>query len=166
MPTNNYNYVPTLTPTDVLLNRLAIILVLFMWIFTACIYSTLPQTIPVHFNAHGNPDDFGSKATLLLLPIIATLIFTGLTTLNKYPHRFNYMVTITEQNAQQQYSAATRLMRYVKLAVVAVFSYILVFTYLNIKGIVHGLGGWFLPIVVAAFCIPIGISIWYTKKQQ
>ncbi len=55
---------------------LALALAASSWIATAIVYAKLPATIPIHWNIHGKVDGYGTKATLLLVPI-ATLGFLG-----------------------------------------------------------------------------------------
>ncbi len=113
-----------LTSFDKAIELLAWIAVLGIWFVTLSNYMALPETIPIHYNLNGVVDGFGNKANILLLPIIATLMFIGMTILNKYPHIFSYPVTITEQNAFRKYTNATRLLRIVKLITVIIFGLI------------------------------------------
>jgi uncharacterized membrane protein len=48
----------------------------FELIISTCIYPTLPQTIPMHWNLNGVADGFGGRWTIYLIPIItAPVIF-------------------------------------------------------------------------------------------
>jgi len=55
-------------------------------VYLAFVYSALPETIPVHFNAGGNPDRMGSKSALwsmnLLLTVPLYFLFKYLPKLN------------------------------------------------------------------------------------
>jgi len=62
---------------DKLLEIIGWITLALQWIMTILNYSNLPDTIPIHFNASGQADDFGSKGYILTLPIIGTVIFLG-----------------------------------------------------------------------------------------
>jgi hypothetical protein len=77
-----------------------------------------------------------------------------LTLLNKHPHIFNYPVKITEANALQQYTSATKLIRYLKIIIVMIFTFIDLFTYLTATGRSSGLGSWFLPAMLILLFIP------------
>ncbi len=59
--------------------RRLVILAFLVVSFLVTIYGiiVLPSTIPIHFDASGNPDDYGSKFVLLLLPIAALLTYAG-----------------------------------------------------------------------------------------
>ena len=87
-------------------------------------YGELPEEIPTHFNAKGEPDAWGSKSSIWILPIIGGVLFLVLFFLNKMPHLFNYPTKITKDNAVVQYRKATRMMRYVNTATVLLFLYI------------------------------------------
>jgi uncharacterized membrane protein len=43
-------------------------------IFSAIAYPRLPEQIPIHFNAQGIPDGYGSPLTIFLLPAIILLV--------------------------------------------------------------------------------------------
>jgi len=132
----------------------AIIMIVLLWALTCIAYFRLPYTIPTHFNFSGVPDDFGSKTTLIVLPVIGTVIFAGLTLLNRYPHIFNYGSDLTWENAEQRYTNATRMIRFLKLAIMIIFSMIVLFTYLTATGKARGLGAWFLPFVLLFMLSP------------
>ncbi len=86
-----------------------------------------------------------------MLPIISTLLFIGLTTLNKYPYMFNYPSQITKENSVHQYTNATRMMRVLKLVIVLLFGIIVFRKIQIINGHADGLGTWFLPFTIGLF---------------
>ena len=47
-----------------------IALVLLPFIYLAIVWKGLPNIVPIHWNASGEVDGFGSKATLILIPFI------------------------------------------------------------------------------------------------
>jgi uncharacterized membrane protein len=147
----------TLIPStaDKLVDLLGWIMLLAMWGYTISHYSTLPDTIPTHFNAAGEADGFGSKASIIGLPVIATLLFIGLTVLNRYPHIFNYPTAITQDNALRLYTLATRMLRYLKLVLVLVFGGIELMTIQHATGKAAGLGVWFLPLTLVLVFLPL-----------
>jgi uncharacterized membrane protein len=130
-------------------------IIAIVWGLIITNYANLPDTIPTHYNGLGQVDGFGGKATILTLPLIATILFIGLTVLNKFPHVFNYPTKITQGNAFRQYTNATRLMRYLKLIVVFIFGIIAFKTIQNANGEADGLGVWFLPLTLGLIFIPL-----------
>jgi len=69
----------------VLLKLITCSLLVFVWIFTFYSYQNLPQIIAIHFDLQGNPNDFSTKQTIWVLPIIATFLFSLLFNLSKNP---------------------------------------------------------------------------------
>ncbi len=147
------NLIPS--TSDKIVEVLGWIILLVLWGWTITHYSSLPGTIPTHFNATGQADGFGSKATILSLPVIASLLFIGLTVLNRYPHIFNYPCPVTQDNALRLYTLATRMLRYLKLVLLLVFGGIEFMTIQNATGKEAGLGAWFLPLTLVLVFLPL-----------
>ena len=152
----------SLSPLDKILESTGKLLIIIIWGLTLFVFFKLPTIIPTHFNAAGQPDGYGNKLTILVLPIIATLLYFGLTKLNQHPHTFNYINSITEDNAEQQYTIMTRMLRILKIALLIIFSYIILFTYLTTIGFTNGLGVGFLPFTLGVALIPI---IFYIRQS-
>ena len=128
---------------------------IWLWLFCIRAYTILPDIIPTHFNFKGVADGYGSRSSLFVLPVIASCIYVLITGLNKYPHMFNYMVTITEKNAETQYRLATRLLRVMKLMVIIVFAIVIIMIATSAKD--AGISRWLsttLPIVSVLFIVP------------
>jgi uncharacterized membrane protein len=144
-----------LSTEDKVLESTALLLLLALWGLVLYRFPRLPEIIPIHYNAAGHPDGYGRKASLFLLPLLATLLLAGLTALNRYPHIFNYPVTITPENAGRHYALATRMIRCLKLAIMLIF---IIITYKIIQSAGHGsgrLGAWLLPLVLAIILAPV-----------
>lgn len=155
-----------LTPLDNTLELLGKLFLVVMWGLTLYVFLKLPDRIPVHFNAIGQADRYGDKATLLVLPLLATALYMGITKINKYPHIFNYITKITESNAQTQYTLATRLLRFMKLSVLLLFSALIVLIYLTTIGVTSGLGVWFLPLFIGLLLVPTVMVILQSLKNK
>jgi uncharacterized membrane protein len=80
-------------------------------------WAELPDRIPVHFNGRGVPDSWGGKGSLLIGPVIAITTGLLLTIVNHFPHTFNYLHTITEENAQAHYRLAREMMAMLRAAI-------------------------------------------------
>lgn len=98
----------------------AVLLALFL-VVVAASWTTLPASLPVHFSIGGEPDSWGERSEILLLPAIATLQFVLLSVLARFPHRHNYLVRITAENAERQYRLAQRLLHVLSLLLVLLF---------------------------------------------
>ncbi len=154
---------PELTSTDILLEIAGWLALAALWIIVLFYYKELPDKIPTHFNAAGKADDTGSKSTFFILPSLTTFTFLLMTVLNRFPHVFNYPVSITPENAIRQYTLATRLIRIMKLTITLIFtliSILIVTSALNDAGIS---GIWILPLILAFTFIPL---IFYIIKSR
>ena len=143
-----------ITNTDKIIEFIGWILLIGTWILTVLSFSDLPESIPTHFNGAGEADGFGEKSNIYTLPIIGTILFIGMTMLNKNPHIFNYPEAITNENALSQYYNTTRMIRILKLIIVFIFGLILIMTLQYTNGYADGLGTWFLPFTIGLFTIP------------
>ncbi len=114
------------TKVDKIIDIISLSVVVAIWAVVSFYYAKLPEIIPIHFNANGIADGYGSKNHILLLPIIATVFFVGLYLLNRVPHIHNYTIKITPENAPEEYTKSTKLIRYVNLILVMLLFWTLI----------------------------------------
>ncbi len=139
---------------DHVLNYVSITVTIFMWIYVIVKYPQLPEIIPTHYGASGLVDGHGDKKTIFLLPGITTIIIVMFNWLNRYPHHFNYLTTITKENAEKQYKLSTRTLRILQVNIALLFSYIV---YKSIQGAItqySTLDWWFLPLLLISIISP------------
>ena len=84
----------------------------------------LPAKIPTHFDAAGNPNAWGSPATLLFFPAIAVFIYLLFTVVTRFPAAFNYPVRVTAQNRARLEQLALQMIAWLKLEIVLLFAVI------------------------------------------
>lgn len=116
---------PEFTSADRLLEMLAILTLAVLWIMAVFAYRSLPETIPTHFDIKGQIDGHGSRLTLMISPIMVTLLIPAMLWLSRYPHIFNFMVKITPENQLAQYRLAARFIRGMAIGVGIIFLLIL-----------------------------------------
>jgi uncharacterized membrane protein len=87
-------------------------------------WAVLPDRIPIHFGLGGQPDAWGDKVTIWMLPALAAIIFVVLTAVSRYPHTFNYPVRITQENARRQYLLGRGLLVWLKAEVCWLFAFV------------------------------------------
>ncbi|UAY51400.1 DUF1648 domain-containing protein [Ferruginibacter albus] len=155
-----------LTLRDKLLEIAAIVLLVFIWCLPFFVFSNLPQTIPIHFNTSGQVNEYGSRSSIFILPSVATFIYLLLTIINRYPYLHNYPVNVTEENALTLYANSTKMLRYLKMIILIIFSMIEVTTYLMTIGKSNGLGIWFLPAILLVTLVPAVYFVINHIKQQ
>jgi len=155
-----------LTLTDRIIEITSYIALIAFWVMAITSFKTLPENIPTHFNGSGEVDSYGPKTTIFFFPVMATVMFAFLAFIIKKPETFNYTVEITEENAQEQYTNATKLIRILKLALIIIFLIIDYKTIETSKGNSNGLGKWFLPFTMVLIFIPILFAVYNSFKKK
>jgi len=85
-------------------------------------YLTLPAVIPTHFGFSGEPNAYGDKGNLLIVPIIAIVLAVLLTVLSSFlPRISTHRWPMTEENAPRQYYLVRLLLRWITLEMVWLF---------------------------------------------
>ena len=146
-----------ITLFDLIIEIAGLVALLTLWIVLMVNYSGLPDAIPLHFNGAGQVDHFGGKNSIFILPVIATVLFAGMTILSRFPHVINYPVRITEKNAFLQYRNMARMVRCLTLTIILFFGslvfHLILYSGENAEG--QGLGIWFIPVSLAIIIIPV-----------
>ena len=150
------------TMFDLIIEITGLIAVLSMWLIVLLIYFKLPEIIPTHYDITGAVDGFGNKTFILLLAAITTIIFAGMTVLNRFPHVFNYIVKITENNAFVQYMLACRMIRCLKFAIVLLFDLLVIQTIRIAEGKVDSFSAWFIYLALGVIFL---IVIYFMVKS-
>lgn len=151
---------------DYLLEVIAGAALVILIIIPAMYWPDLPDIIPKHFNALGEPDAYGPKEMIWTLPAVALALFIGLTILNGFPHIFNYPVKVTYENAERLYVLGTRTIRMVKMVMIILFSFI---NYRTVKislGENTGLGNIILPFIMISMALIIAAMIYKMIKAR
>ena len=136
------------TVVDRFLEAVGVTLLLVIWVFVLWYYPTLPQRIPTHFGPDGIPDRFGSKPSLFLLPITATVLSAFMFVGAYFPHRGNYPVKVTEENAPRLYRYCASLLREMGVGCNVLFLWLVAGTCRIAMNQANGLGSWFLLCMV------------------
>ncbi|AKA34393.1 DUF1648 domain-containing protein [Flagellimonas lutaonensis] len=141
------------------------------WLLTAVhlitvlsFYATLPKTIPIHFNLMGEPDAYGHKSTLWIIPVLNLILYYGMTQLvtKLKPWKFNYPVRVTEKNAPRLYGMNIRMMVLVNLGISALFFVVTLHTIAVAKSFDLLNLGWLILVLLATLTL---MPFWYILKM-
>ncbi|ANX14018.1 hypothetical protein ABE41_018555 [Fictibacillus arsenicus] len=121
-------------------------------------WSSIPGTVPIHFNGAGEPDGWGSKVNLWILLVIGSIMWVLLTVLEKFPHVYNYLF-ITKENAERQYKNSRLMLNVIKNEILFFFVYMSWVSTEVAKGENDGLGLWILPIFIITITASIAFFI-------
>lgn len=98
------------TLSEKILDLLSILFLLGIYGYIIVNWSEIPDRVPTHFNFAGEPDSWGGKGSVLVLPIVATFLFKTMFILSKFPHIFNYPVEVTPENAEGMYRNSRKML--------------------------------------------------------
>ena len=151
-------------PVDWVLEGTGFVAIVLLFGIPAYFYKDLPDTIPIHFGIEGIPDRTGSKGDIWIIPVIGLVIYVGLAVLNRYPHIYNYPVKITPENATQQYTKASRIIRLLNTIIAVSFCYItyaVISTAINEK---NGIGNYFIPVFIFLIFLVMGVYLFRSSR--
>ena len=132
-------------PLDKLMNRMSLLVLLGTALFLALYWWHIPQEVPMHFNAAGEIDRWGSKAELLILPVIAWLLYLLMTVVEQFPGAWNTGVKVTEENRERVYALLGHMLSTLKFLIMVMFAWITLWC-----ALAKPLPVWFLPVVLGA----------------
>ena len=118
------DYDPPKTTIEQLSRNVLIFLLALMFILTARNFFLMPGTVPIHFNISGEPDGYGSRWMIWLLPFIAVATSLLIALVHKVPQYINYPVQITKENAQRQFLLVRQFLYVLNLMMVLIFAII------------------------------------------
>jgi uncharacterized membrane protein len=125
-------------------------------------WSVLPDRIPTHFGASGDPNGWGGKNMILVLLAVTLAMAITLTLAEKYQRLINIPVSVDRDSPEVR-----RLLRSMVIALKAVitvtFVWIVDLTMRTAVGEAHGLGHAFLPVFLGATLAPV---IYYLVKLK
>lgn len=73
-----------------------------------------PEIVPSHYGFSGTPDRWSDKSSLLVTPLMALIIFCGITVTERFPQIWNTGVKVTEENRERVYSVLHHMISTIK----------------------------------------------------
>lgn len=119
---------------------------------------SLPPSIPTHFSADGQADAFGSRWSLLSLPVVAIALYSLMTVVARRPSAFNYPVRVTPANRPRLESLALDMIAWLKVELACILAWIERATIVAARSTEGGMSPLFMPLALAAI---FGTVIWY-----
>ncbi len=152
-------------PLDWLLEGIAFLSFIGLLLIPFLSYGDLPDTVPIHFNASGEADDYGSKASIWILPAIVAFTYLTIIILSRFPQNLNYPVKVHDGNRSYQYRLGTRLLRVMNGAMNIMFLYIMFQIIQGAQSKEVQLGWGFLVALLVGLGLIIGLYIYLAKRQ-
>jgi len=152
--------------SDKVIEAIAYIALIALWLFICIIYFKLPETVPTHFDMSGTADSFGDKESVFMAPGICTVLFVMMSFIQHKPQWLNYPTEITPENALKQYTFAMKMIRFLKLSIVIIFGLIELHTYKAAMGMNAESGKYLIITVLALVYIPVFYFLIQSSKSQ
>jgi uncharacterized membrane protein len=93
-------------------------------LFIVLRWRTLPEQIPTHYNMAGEIDGYGSRWTLLVLPVIGLVTDLVVAISSRFPQSWNAGVKITVYNRVRIYRIMRDLLSEVRLGCAILFAFL------------------------------------------
>lgn len=149
-------------PLDYALEILAVFGLLALVGITTFYYKRLPAQPLSDYGFQNQLFGFGSKNTLCLLAALGLALYIFMTLVNRRPEKFNYLVEITPENASNQYTLVTKVIRILKAFVMLLFSFLIWRNIGILMGKTQVQSIWLLPVVMA---VTLGATFFYILKS-
>ncbi|MEG1496466.1 MAG: DUF1648 domain-containing protein [Clostridiales bacterium] len=145
------------TKLQILLEAIGALLLISTLLIFLFSWKTLPAEIPTHYNLAGEIDAWGTKNSVLFIPLTSLFIYIGISIVTFFPKIWNMPFKVKPQNAKKLYQCEKTMLIATKIEVVALFSALLIAT---IK--TQELSPWFLILTLG---ILFGTSIFFIIRM-
>lgn len=142
---------------NLIINVICFLMIAAYAIYIIVEWKNIPGMVPTHFNAAGKPDNYGSKASLIVEPIIALLLMGLFIFIEKFPQAWNFPVKVTEENKERLYGCGLKIIGAIKILAVSVCIYGGLSSASN-----NQLPGWPVLAVIVAMFVVVIVGIIYT----
>ena len=112
------------TKFQIVLETIGLLLIVGMIVFVYTQWNQIPQQVPMHYNAIGEIDSWGSKYEILFLPAFGLLLYAFITAVSFFPQIWNVPVRITDENREVVYLSSKDLLIIMKVEILMSFFYI------------------------------------------
>ena len=106
------------------INLVTLVVLIAMIIYPVIMLKSLPDKLPMHYNAAGEIDRWGGKGEALILPVIGIFMYGLLTLVTSFPSAWNIPVQITRENRGRVYQCTKSMLVLMKLEVIVIFAYL------------------------------------------
>ena len=130
-----------------IVNWLCGALLIGITVWVACRYPTLPDRIPIHYNADGVIDGYGGKSMIWGLLAIMWIIVIVMSVSEQFPKCWNIPFNVTKENHSRMMTLTWHFISTTKLLVASLFAYVII---MCMGG--ENLSAMSMPIVLTVFC--------------
>jgi uncharacterized membrane protein len=123
------------------------VLLILSWWLALAVYARLPDTIPVHFDLSGEPDAWGGKLMVFLLPAVQAILLAI---------QFVVFYVVAGRESKPMPEAMKLPLHLLMLELQALFTWLTWRTTETAFGRAQSLGVWFLPVTLLVILATVG----------
>jgi uncharacterized membrane protein len=158
----DFKMTPRRTTLDWTLEVISLAILVSIFVNLAAHWAELPDRVPRHYGALGDPNAWGGKSGLWALPVVAVGLYLLLTAASRYQRLINLPVRVDRDLPAVRKLLLTMAI-WMKATIMLMFAYISWAGINTALGRTQGLGRMFLPLFLAATFAPV---IFFTRKLQ
>lgn len=136
------------------------------FVYWLSVYDEPRSSAPVHFGFDGQPDRFGTSEAFWFVQVLGLGLFVAMTLLERVPHVYNYPFRVTDANRQRMYYVGRQTMLGLKTLLVTACAYVSVASIQTAVGRTNGLGAWFVPTLLVAVAVSVGVSVFRMRRVR
>lgn len=133
-----------------ILEGISLVFLVAPFVFLPILWDGLPDAIPMHYGAAGEPDAWGGKSILIALPLISLVLYGLFTFVSLFPGKWNVPKAASETHKRLIYQYTHTLLLSEKLIIAIALAYVILTLAYEL-----GLGIWFLPVLLIAVATPV-----------
>jgi uncharacterized membrane protein len=130
--------------------------ILAPFVYLALNWTAMPVQVPSHFGINGQPDAWGPRWHLFLLPAVALILVTTLSIASRFPNHFNYPVRVTDENRERQRLLGLELLDELRFIIATLLGYMSIQQMRTALNLTNGLSVWMTLLLVAAVFGAVG----------
>ena len=136
------------------INILCLLILIGTIVWLVAVWDNIPDEIATHFDYAGNPDSYGSKTDIIVIPIFAWILYGVMVFVELIPGAWNTGVKVTPENSERVYGIIKSMIVFLKLYIVILFAVITVFS-----ALVQRMPVWLLPVEMVVIFGTIIVSL-------
>lgn len=152
---------------DILVEILGFLVLVSLWVLTYYFRQKSLEIVPEGYDFFRNPNEYWASKMTYSVPIVATIIYVGLTVYNKRVQFGDFAVEINKEKGPALIQINKRLWRWLKLNILVMFIVIEYFSFHTGSNAGSGISGWFIFVFPLLLFGPvIFFFIEFSKNQM
>jgi uncharacterized membrane protein len=151
--------IPMTVPTAAI-EIITVLIIIFTVTVVSIKNNALPEQVAVHFNFWGEADKYGGKVVVLVVPVLAIIIYAGISIGEFFPQLLNIPVKLTEYNEKNVYRTMGIGIAFAKLMIVLMLVTSAVFICFD-----KGFPSFLYIVYTSVFAGGLGLLVYYLKRS-